>query len=112
MFKVTQDHGWESWVRSTVLHFSPAPISHLMSTVEHSHQGLLIIDAREDDDYRCVGGYQIQVVFSEIKVESLNSKRQHGSVHSLLYFYGVFSSIYQQNLLEPTSLPEAKRNRI
>lgn len=49
--------------------FSPAPIGHLMGTVEHAHQCLLVIDARERYNNGRVGGDQVQVVFGEVKVD-------------------------------------------
>lgn len=54
--------------------FPPASIRHLVGTVEHSHQGLLIIDARERDDNGRVRDDQIQVVFGEVKVGCLKSQ--------------------------------------
>lgn len=42
-----------------------------MSTVEHAHQSLLVIDARERYDNRGVGDDQIQVVLGEVKVDGL-----------------------------------------
>lgn len=53
-----------------------------MGTVEHSHQGLLIIDARERDDNGGVRDDQIQVVFGEVKVGCLKSQFY---CHHLLY---------------------------
>lgn len=52
----------------------PASIRHLVGTVEHAHQGLLIIDARERDDNGRVRDDQIQVVFGEVKVGCLKSQ--------------------------------------
>lgn len=56
--------------------FSPAPIGHLMSTVEHAHQSLLVINARERYEDRGVGDDQIQVAFGEVKVDGLKSTFQ------------------------------------
>lgn len=68
MFEVRQGCGYK--IRSAI--FSPAAIGHLMSTVEHSHQNLFVINAREQDDNRCIGAYQVQIVFGEIEVGRLN----------------------------------------
>lgn len=40
-----------------------------MGAVEHAHQCLLVVDAREHDDNRSVGDDQIQVVLGEVKVD-------------------------------------------
>lgn len=56
--------------------FSPAPVAHLMGTVEHPHQRLLVIDARERYDNRRIGDDQIQVALGEVKVDRLKSKFQ------------------------------------
>lgn len=42
-----------------------------MGTVEHAHQCLLIVDARQHYDDRRVGDDQIQVVLGEVKVDRL-----------------------------------------
>lgn len=54
--------------------FSPRAVSHLMGTVEHAHQRLLVVDAREHQDHRRVGNDQVQVVFCEVEVDCLQSK--------------------------------------
>lgn len=62
--------------KSTPFCFNSLPdtVAHLMGTVEHPHQGFLIIDARQHDDHRCVGNDQIQVVFGEVEVDCLKSQ--------------------------------------
>lgn len=52
---------------------SPHPFRHLVGTVEHAHQSLLVIDAGEHQDNGGVGGDQIQVVLGEVKVDDLQS---------------------------------------
>ena len=56
--------------------FSPCAVGHLMGAVEHAHQCLLVINARQSYDNRRVGDDQIQVVLGEVKVDCLKSKFQ------------------------------------
>lgn len=56
--------------------FSPGAVRHLVGTVEHPYQCLLVINAREHYDHRCVSNDQIQVASSEVKVDGLKSKYQ------------------------------------
>lgn len=63
-----------------------------MSTVEHAHQRLLFIDAREHYDDRCVGDDQVQVVFGEVKVDRLKASMMElfhieGLIVSILYMF-------------------------
>lgn len=53
--------------------FLPGTVGHLVGTVEHPHQGLLVIDARQHNDHRCVVDDEIQVVFGEVKVDGLKA---------------------------------------
>lgn len=49
-----------------------------MGAVVHSHQSLLVIDARQRYDNRRVGDDQIQVAFGEVKVDRLKAKCKCG----------------------------------
>lgn len=50
-----------------------------MSAVEHAHQGLLVINARQYDDNRGVGDDQVQVALGEVKVDDLKPEHQNKS---------------------------------
>ena len=53
----------------------PSAVGHLIGTVVHAHQRLLVVQAREHDDDRGVGDDQVQVVLGEAKVDGLKTTR-------------------------------------
>lgn len=65
--------------------FSPRAVSHLMGTVVHAHQRLLVIDARQHQDDRRVGDNQVQVVLGEVKVDRLKSEYSNISDMSFIF---------------------------
>lgn len=64
-------HGHILVLYVSLLQSLPAAVGHLMSTVEHSHQGFLVVNARKSDDDGSVGSDQVQVAFGEVKINGL-----------------------------------------
>ena len=91
----------------------PASIGHLVGTVEHPHQSLLVVDAREHYDNWRVGDDQIQVLLGEVKVVRLKSESAVYSLKLLTHYISILHTfITSMSQMEPSITLSVLRSEV